>query len=94
MLAKWGCQGTPLLPRSLRAAWRDEPLPDWAAVELKLSPGSTFQQLGSEVWATTAALTDRLRNLLVWLVHSRDDAIGDLVVIDDPWPAEIGRAHV
>jgi hypothetical protein len=78
----------------LRTAWRDEELPTWVAVELGLPPNSTFEALGVEVWSSAASFTDRLRNLLVWLVHSRDELISDLVVIDEPWPVALDVASI
>src|SRR5262245_27273773 len=94
ILAQWCERGAPLLPRSLREAWKTERLPDWVTTELGLTDSSTFQHLGAEIWSSVLQINDRLRNLLVWLVHSRDEAIGDLVVIDARWPAALDATSV
>src|SRR5262245_35883505 len=78
-----------MLPKSLRNAWKDEELPGWAISELQLESPSTFERLDSDVWRSVHQMSERLRNLLIWMVHSRDDAIGELVVIAEPWPAAL-----
>jgi hypothetical protein len=84
----WGVEGRPLLPRSLREAWEAEPLPQWIAAELKLSPGSTPAALGKSVWATNCAkeLTDRQRNFLLNLVQARRSEIQAIKIFAQPVP--------
>src|SRR4051794_16896682 len=86
--SRWGTQGGPLLPRSLREAWEAEPLPQWISAELKLPPGSTPAALGKSLWATNSAeaLTDRQRNFLLNLVQARRSEIQAIRVFAQPMP--------
>src|SRR5580704_4834553 len=86
--SKWGFAGTPLLPQSLREAWRSEPLLAWIAAELSLPSASSFSALGISVWkaAGTQALTDRQRNFLLNLVQTRRTEIQPLRVFARPVP--------
>jgi Sigma-70, region 4 len=85
---RWGEHGSSLLPRSLRNAWADEPLPQWIAAELKLSSGSTSAALGPSVWTSedVKALTSRQRNFLLNLVQVRRSEIQAIKVFAQPVP--------
>jgi len=85
---RWGAEGAPLLPQSLRDAWQAEPLPRWMGAELKLDDGSTAAALDQSVWARSEASTvnDRQRNFLLNLVTARRSEIGSLRVFTQPLP--------
>jgi hypothetical protein len=84
---RWGAQPTPLLPRSLRAAWANEQLPDWASAEAGLSISATVADLGPEVWGTLRTLSKRLQHYLQFLVRTRLAALGETACFDRSWPA-------
>lgn len=75
-----------MLPRSLRNHWEQELLPDWAAEAIGFPAGATIGSIDVD-WPTDVKTAERLSNYLVWLVESRRDSIGPLVIVDQPWPA-------
>ncbi len=85
---RWGQAGVPLLPRSLREAWKGEPLPEWVAAELRLPIGSNLNALDRPIWAASGSstVTDRQRNFLLNLVSSRRSEIQQFRVFTQPLP--------
>jgi hypothetical protein len=84
---RWGAQPAPLLPRSLRAAWAYDQLPDWASAEAGLPISATVADLGPEVWGTLRTLSKRLQHYLQFLVRTRIAALGETACFDRRWPA-------
>jgi len=84
--AKWGQQGAPLLPKSLRLKWGSEALPDWFADELGLPSGATYGALGTDVRIPPSGLSARARKLLSFVIASRRDQMREVHVFDAPLP--------
>ncbi len=85
-LAVWGDRGAPLLPTSLRQAWKYEKLPNWALKDAGLPSGSTLSELDSKVWVTMHSFSSRLRNYLIRFLGSRRHQIADRPVFAEQWP--------
>ena len=94
ILAKWGEEGAPLLPESVREAWVAEPLPNWAAAELGLSEGSTLASLGEGVLNRHRKASARFCNYLKWLITSRRRQINSLRVLANTIPVDLNLERV
>lgn len=82
----WGEFGSPLLPETLREAWRDERLPAWMPRDLGLPEDATFADLGSDVWSGTKNIPERVLNAITILVTQRAEQIAEIWCVRDPWP--------
>lgn len=83
---RWGTPPAPLLPRSLRAAWASDSLPEWVSAETGLLPNATLADLGPSVWKTMGAMSPRLRYFLLFLIRTRVRNVEKLRCIDRIWP--------
>ena len=91
---KWGDSPAPLLPEVLRAAWRNEVLPDWVCTETGLPSRSAIASLDKQVWDSMTLMSDRLRHYLLFLVKSRLGEIKDLKCIDRTWPVGLRTSDI
>lgn len=84
----WGSEAMALLPRTLRAMWAGEPLPEWVAKELRLGAEATAAALDQSVWGAsgTQTVSDRLRNFILNLVSARRSEIRAARVFAQPLP--------
>lgn len=82
----WGTPGAPFLPRSLLTRWADEILPEWVCKALRIPTGSRIAGLGDPAPVRDTSLPATVQHFLVFLVHTRRRAIGDLVAVDRVWP--------
>ena len=88
MTSGWGEPGCPLLPESLRLAWRVEVVPDWVADEMCLSRGMTLSALDGRAWARCShkEIPEAVKKFLINIVAMRRASIDHLRVLDRPWP--------
>ena len=85
--SEWGRPGTPVLPATLRNAWRDQRLPDWLAIEAGLPIETRLDQLDENVWSLGFEFTPRLEHYLLSLTADRRSEIADLPVLQSQsWP--------
>src|SRR5262245_31925080 len=82
----WGAAGAPLLPATLRDAWRDERLPAWMPADLGLTDHATYADLGPDVWSVTKVIPERVLNAIMILVSQRSEQIAEIGCVRDPWP--------
>src|SRR5262245_28198410 len=83
---RWGFSPVPLLPKSLRYAWRSDLLPNWVCMLSGLPIGSTIQNLGSEVWQGLKEMTPQLEHFLIFQLRSRFGGIKTLNCFEKKWP--------
>jgi len=83
---RWGCSPVPMLPKSLRYAWRNDLLPNWVCMLTGLPIGSTIESLGSEVWQGLKEMTPRLEHFLIFQLRSRFSGIKTLKCFERKWP--------
>src|SRR2546425_905877 len=85
--------GTSLLPHTILVEWGDEQVPDWACRALSLPAETRMNRLG-DVWSYRQPPPKSIENFLVFLVHSRRQAIGNLPAIQHPWPPDLAFEDV
>lgn len=90
----WGEAPSPLLPKSLRAAWVGEILPHWVRLETGLFVGSTIADLGSAVWDSMSQMSPRLKHFLVFLVRLRSNSIRHLRCVERNWPLGLKSSDI
>jgi hypothetical protein len=83
---KWGKPPVPLLPRTLRQAWRNNTLPNWVCTATGLQLGSTMESLGPDVWESMNQMTPRLEHFLIFQLRSRLSTIDNLKCLERNWP--------
>jgi Sigma-70, region 4 len=90
----WGHPPAPLLPKSLRQAWRSDVLPKWVCTVTGIPIGSTLESLGPTVWDNMKQITPRLEHFLIFQVRSRSSTIKDLKCFDRNWPLGLKSADI
>jgi hypothetical protein len=86
---RWGEQGAPLLPQTLRRFFNAVSLPSWIQEDLHLPPGATALALDASVWRHQETLPPRVERYVLGLVTSRIDSIRDVRVTEEPWPSDV-----
>lgn len=90
----WGSPPVPLIPKSLRQAWRSDVLPNWVCTVTGLPNGSTMEMLGPNVWHSMKHITPRLEHFLIFQVRSRFSTIKGLKCFDRRWPLGLKAADI
>lgn len=85
-LLKWGGPPAPLLPSSLRAAWRYEILPNWVCAETGLPKGATVVDLSVRVWEAMEIMSPRLRHFLLFMMRTHAKTVEKLRCVERIWP--------
>src|SRR6266550_2327434 len=88
----WGGPGAPLLPKVLREAWAEEPVPDWVSQDLGFEDSARISSLGSD--RISGNVPERVLRYLVVLVGSRSESIRPLPTVDQPWPSMLSFADI
>lgn len=83
---RWGESPVPLLPRSLRDLWKQDPLPNWLIAECELPPDSTIAALGPSYWNSQRHIPPRVQHFVEFLIKSRISSVESVRHIDGPWP--------
>lgn len=83
----WGTKGVPLLPKSVRLAWADLPIPQWVKDDLQLSDDARISAFDESVWQSGLdSLSPRVRNYLLNLISTKRGELRGLQVFADAWP--------